>query len=52
MAAGSYPRFFVGILLSLAVLASFFSDGRVSLIALLLAFIFLILTAVWAVFRV
>ena len=52
MAAGSYPRFLVGILLSITTLMSIFGDGKVSIISILLAFIFIVLTAVWAIFRV
>lgn len=51
MAAGSYLRFGVGLALSVEVLRDWFLGNGFSYIALLLALIFIMLSAVWIVFR-
>jgi hypothetical protein len=50
MSLGSYARFGLGILLSLEVARSYFA-GAPSVLALLLAIIFLALAALWVAFR-
>jgi hypothetical protein len=51
MSGGSYLRFVVGLVLSILVLVSFFSGDIKSPLLLIVALIFLGLTALWTVFR-
>ncbi len=50
MAAGSWVRFIVGLVLAVEVIRSFFS-GSVSGLALALAAIYILLTATFVIFR-
>jgi hypothetical protein len=50
MAPGGWIRFIVGIVLAVEVLRSFFS-GSVSSLALILAAIYILLTAAFVIFR-
>lgn len=51
MAAGSYIRFFVGLALSVTVLAAYMGNDKIPLFAALLALFYIILTALWVAFR-
>ncbi len=51
MSGGSYLRFGIGLILSVSVLVSFFSNSGTSILSVLLAIIFLVLAALWAIFR-
>jgi hypothetical protein len=51
MSGGSYLRFALGALLSLTVIVSFLAHETVSGFSALLAFIFLLLTAAWILFK-
>lgn len=51
MSAGSYIRFVVGLVLSVTVLASFIAKESTTTLSAMLAMIFLVLAAAWAVFR-
>ncbi len=51
MAAGSYLRFAVGLVLSVEVLREWLSGNGLSYISILLALIFIMLSVAWFVFR-
>ena len=51
MAAGSYIRFFVGLALSVTVLAAYLGNDKIPLLAALLAIFYLVLTVLWVAFR-
>ena len=52
MGAGSYARFVIGIVLSLEIIRSFFSDKQVSSLAIGLSVVFIILSVLFFVKRV
>lgn len=51
MSAGSYARFVVGLVLSVAVLASYLSKEGVSTLSAMLALLYVLLAILWAAFR-
>ncbi|MBI2173562.1 MAG: hypothetical protein HYT73_05170 [Candidatus Aenigmarchaeota archaeon] len=52
MGIGSYARFALGIILSLEIIRSFLTDGRVSSLALVLSVIFIIMALLFFVKRI
>jgi hypothetical protein len=51
VSGGSYIRFVIGLVLSLAVLWSSLTGGTITAFTAILALLFLIFTALWVVFR-
>ena len=51
MSGGSFIRFFIGIVLSLTVLTSFFSGEGGSALSVILALIFILLSIAWFAFK-
>ena len=51
MSGGSYLRFFIGLVLSITVMYSFFVGEKISAISMLLSVIFIILAVAWAIFK-